>query len=133
LFGSTEDSAVYQGIYSGRISHVSPNVNIGLHAAPKESKVALSSPEASGHYNHHSVSSVNQNQPNTPVDPPVVLQPQQTTAVALHPYTANPEDPNELSFAKDEVLEILNKSGNWWQAKKQDGTIGIVPSNYVSI
>lgn len=46
--------------------------------------------------------------------------------------TANPDDPNELSFQKEEVLEILNKSGNWWQAKKQDGTIGIVPSNYVS-
>ncbi|KAI8077986.1 SH3 domain-containing protein, partial [Gilbertella persicaria] len=45
----------------------------------------------------------------------------------------NPEDPNELSFAKDEVLEIINKSGNWWQAKKSDGTIGIVPSNYVSL
>ncbi|OBZ85935.1 High osmolarity signaling protein sho1 [Choanephora cucurbitarum] len=43
---------------------------------------------------------------------------------------ASAEDPNELSFSKNEVLDILDKRGNWWQARKQDGTTGIVPSNY---
>ncbi|KAI9250562.1 hypothetical protein BDA99DRAFT_564072 [Phascolomyces articulosus] len=51
-------------------------------------------------------------------------------AKALHAYRANAEDPNELSFAKHEILEIIDKRGNWWQAKKKDGSIGIVPSNY---
>lgn len=95
LYGSTEDSAVYQAIYSTRISHVSPNVNIGL--TPKESKVALSSPEASGHYTHQSVSSVHHGQPimtpthlvattPPPSAPPASMpQPQKSTAVALHP------------------------------------------------
>ncbi|KAI7906645.1 uncharacterized protein BX663DRAFT_497178 [Cokeromyces recurvatus] len=51
-------------------------------------------------------------------------------ATALHDYQANTDDPNEISFKKDEVLDILDKRGNWWHARKQDGTIGIVPSNY---
>lgn len=53
-------------------------------------------------------------------------------SVLLSIDTANPDDPNELSFHKGEVLEILDRRGNWWQARKQDQTIGIVPSNYVS-
>ncbi|KAI9498554.1 hypothetical protein BDB00DRAFT_798464 [Zychaea mexicana] len=51
-------------------------------------------------------------------------------AKALHAYRANAEDPNELSFEKNEILEIIDKRGNWWQAKKKDGSLGIVPSNY---
>ncbi|KAI7897674.1 uncharacterized protein BX663DRAFT_444591, partial [Cokeromyces recurvatus] len=51
---------------------------------------------------------------------------------SLHAYKANPEDPNELSFNKGEVLEIAERNGNWWQARKADGTVGIIPSNYVS-
>ncbi|KAG2230506.1 hypothetical protein INT48_009881, partial [Thamnidium elegans] len=54
-------------------------------------------------------------------------------ATALHDYQGSPDDPNELSFSKNEVLDILDKRGNWWQARKRDGTTGIVPSNYVSL
>ncbi|KAJ6566139.1 hypothetical protein B0H19DRAFT_1024994 [Mycena capillaripes] len=54
-------------------------------------------------------------------------------ARALHAYKGSPEDPNELSFAKGEVLEIEDQEGKWWQAKKADGTFGIVPSNYLVV
>ncbi|CAO3673398.1 unnamed protein product [Rhizopus stolonifer] len=101
LFGSTEDSAVFQYIYS---AHASNNY------AAKESKLALAT--------------VNEEEPSQ--QEPV----ENLMATALHPYQANPDDPNELSFSKGETLEILNSKGNWWHAKKNDNTVGIVPSNY---
>ncbi|CAO3634279.1 unnamed protein product [Mucor fragilis] len=49
---------------------------------------------------------------------------------ALHAYNASAQDPNELSFEKGEILEIVDRKGNWWQARKSNGAIGIIPSNY---
>ena len=38
--------------------------------------------------------------------------------------TASTDDPNEISFSKGEVLDIIDKNGKWWQARKEDGTLG---------
>jgi hypothetical protein len=38
--------------------------------------------------------------------------------------TASTDDPNEISFAKGEIMDIIDKNGKWWQARKEDGMLG---------
>jgi SHO1 osmosensor len=63
--------------------------------------------------------------------------------ILIHLDEANPADPNELSFAKGEILDVTDSKGKWWQIQKieSDGSfstglyyflmLGIAPSNYL--
>ena len=53
--------------------------------------------------------------------------------VTLYPFTSSNSE--ELSFEKDETLEIIDKPAidpEWWKARNQKGDIGLVPRNYVT-
>ncbi|KAJ7172639.1 hypothetical protein C8R46DRAFT_1216433 [Mycena filopes] len=54
-------------------------------------------------------------------------------AEARSSYTADPADPNELSFREGERLQLAHKRGRWWIAKNSDGATGLVPSTYLEI
>lgn len=68
--------------------------------------------------------------PTKAASPPTVLE----TVVALYSFT--PMNEEELSFAKGEQLEVVDKPENdpdWWKARNQAGHTGLVPKNYVQV
>lgn len=61
-------------------------------------------------------------------------EPTNFQVVTLYPFNSSNEE--ELSFQKDEVLDIIRQppgDPDWWEAKKSDGTTGLVPKNYVKV
>ncbi|CEP14448.1 hypothetical protein [Parasitella parasitica] len=99
-----------------------------LHNESRQSQPNSATLNNRAPYPLHSTTSVNtiaaiQKPPSGPVEYTEKVQ-------ALHAYNASAQDPNELSFEKGEVLEIVDRKGNWWHARKNNGAIGIIPSNY---
>ncbi|KAF8183875.1 hypothetical protein K438DRAFT_1133576 [Mycena galopus ATCC 62051] len=74
----------------------------------------------------------------------------QYKAQALYSYTANADDPRELSFLQGEILDIGDKRSDWWPARSANGSVGskalslpalrreligslVAPSNYLQL
>ena len=46
----------------------------------------------------------------------------------MFPYTA--QNPDELTFYKGSVINVVSKEGEWWKGE-MNGQTGMFPSNYV--
>lgn len=55
------------------------------------------------------------------------------TAKAIYSYDADENDQYEISFDQGEILRVTDIEGRWWKAKRSNGEIGIIPSNYVEL
>lgn len=145
IFGSDPES------YIGRYGPCHYGNTVGVHHSHEGigEKTINMDPAPAGIAEQHSPT-IN-NPPNEPTQPSPVEYREKVQALhacklstfqkkrnhfdifSLYLDQANPEDPNELNFSKGEILDIVDKTGNWWQARKADGTEGIIPSNYVRI
>lgn len=51
-------------------------------------------------------------------------------------YSFNSGNPEELPFEKGDLMDIIDQppdDPDWWEARKIDGTTGLVPRNYVEV
>ncbi|KAK0461858.1 uncharacterized protein EV420DRAFT_1527687 [Desarmillaria tabescens] len=65
---------------------------------------------------------------------PSIVPEYSVRAQALWTYQASPADAEELSFTANEILYVSRTpKGKWWEARKMDGSRGIVPSNYLHL
>lgn len=62
-----------------------------------------------------------------------LVTPGSIRAEALYDYRAAFDDPEEVSFFKLDIFDVLDNSGKWWTVRKADGRTGIAPSNFLRV
>jgi amphiphysin len=68
--------------------------------------------------------------PAQPRPPPRPMSVNAVRARAMWDFAA--QDPSELSFRKGDVLNILERNGEWWKGEL-NGQVGVLPANYVQL
>ncbi|KAF9270668.1 myosin-1 [Marasmius fiardii PR-910] len=69
--------------------------------------------------------------PPPPPPPPKVAPPEPQVEMWKAKYAFNGEE-GEMSLQKDDVVEVIEKEGDWWLVKK-DGVEGWAPNNYLEL
>jgi SHO1 osmosensor len=50
----------------------------------------------------------------------------------MYAYSASPDDPNEVSFAKGDMLDVIDGTGKWFQVRAPNGQTGVSLFLYLS-
>ena len=110
-----------------------PTSNAASRAAPL-AKSAVNSQRASIQAPVAAAASPVKRQAPPPAPPaPVATTPPPPPSKPMYKaiYNFESEDSGEVSFVKDDVMEVLEKDENGWWLAKKDGKEGWVPSNYL--
>ena len=54
-------------------------------------------------------------------------------ARVLLPFTSDPELHSGFNVARNEIVEVSNVEGAWWNVKKDTGETGFIPKDYLSL
>ncbi|KAF9990905.1 class II myosin [Mortierella antarctica] len=111
---------------------VVPVVNSAVANNRASAQAPVRSPTVSGGSNS-AAAPVKRQAPPPPPPAPAAEAPPPPPAKPMYKaiYNFVSEDAGEVSFVKDDVMEILEKDENGWWLAKKDGKEGWVPSNYL--
>lgn len=72
----------------------------------------------------------------SPVQPSQPTKQKQFICGVVALYSFNSGNPEELAFQKGDLMDIIDQppdDPDWWEARKVDGTTGLIPRNYVEV
>ncbi|KAK9764989.1 Transmembrane osmosensor [Basidiobolus ranarum] len=116
--GVEEETYIHRTLHSYRLGGPVRDIESGVRVAPPMSQNNVAPPQVASHGDY----------------PPLTNNAQYSfRAQALYPYQANPNDPQELSFEEGEVIDVVQPEGKWWQGRRSDGTVGVIPSNFFQL